>query len=59
MVYACICKCNYSKIGIKYIGELTARTNDALVSFGERMAVRIVAANLNKLGKGIRILHRP
>lgn len=47
---------NYSKIGIKYIGELTARTNDALVSFGERMAVRIVAANLNKLG---RILYRP
>ncbi len=36
--------------GIKYIGELTPRTVDALVSFGERMAVRIVAANLNKLG---------
>ena len=37
-------------IGVKYIGELTPRTIDALVSFGERMSVRIVAANLNKLG---------
>lgn len=36
--------------GIKYIGELTPRTRDALVSFGERMSVRIMAANLNKLG---------
>ena len=36
--------------GIKYIGELTPRTKDALVSFGERMAVRIVSATLNKLG---------
>lgn len=36
--------------GIKYIGELTPRTNDALVSFGERLSVRLVAANLNKLG---------
>jgi aspartate kinase len=36
--------------GVKYIGELTPRTLDALVSFGERMSVRIVAANLNKLG---------
>lgn len=37
-------------LGVKYIGELTPRTVDALVSFGERMAVRIVSANLNKLG---------
>jgi hypothetical protein len=36
--------------GIKYIGELTPRTKDALVSFGERMSVRIVAATLNKMG---------
>lgn len=36
--------------GIKYIGELTPRTVDALVSFGERMSVRIVAATLNKMG---------
>jgi len=36
--------------GIKYIGELTPRTKDTLVSFGERMAVRIVAATLNKMG---------
>ena len=36
--------------GIKFIGELTPRTRDMLVSFGERMAVRIVAATLNKMG---------
>ena len=36
--------------GIQCIGELTPRTKDFLVSFGERMSVRIVAANLNKLG---------
>jgi aspartate kinase len=36
--------------GIKYIGELTPRTKDTLVSFGERMSVRIMAATLNKLG---------
>lgn len=36
--------------GIKYIGELTPRTKDTLVSFGERMSVRIVASTLNKLG---------
>ena len=36
--------------GIKYIGELTPRTKDALVSFGERMSIRIMSSNLNKLG---------
>jgi len=36
--------------GIKYIGELTPRTRDALVSFGERMSVRIMAGTLNKMG---------
>jgi aspartate kinase len=36
--------------GIKYIGELTPRTIDTLVSFGERMSVRMIAANLNNLG---------
>jgi Amino acid kinase family len=36
--------------GIKYIGELTPRTKDALVSFGERMSIRIMAATLNKMG---------
>lgn len=36
--------------GVKYIGELSPRTKDALVSFGERMSVRIVASTLNKLG---------
>lgn len=36
--------------GIKYIGELTPRTRDNLVSFGERLSVRIMAATLNKLG---------
>jgi aspartokinase len=37
-------------VGIKYIGELSPRTQDALVSFGERMSVRILAGLLNKLG---------
>ena len=36
--------------GVKYIGELSPRTKDTLVSFGERMSIRIVAATLNKLG---------
>lgn len=36
--------------GIKCIGELTPRTRDLLVSFGERMSIRLVSANLNKLG---------
>ena len=29
--------------GVKYIGELSPRTKDTLVSFGERMSVRIMA----------------
>lgn len=29
--------------GVKYIGELSPRTRDTLVSFGERMSVRIMA----------------
>lgn len=36
--------------GVKYIGELTPRTRDLLVSYGERMSVRIVAGLLNKFG---------
>jgi aspartate kinase len=36
--------------GIRCIGELTPRTKDYLVSFGERISVRIVAATLNKMG---------
>eukprot|EP01035_Chromulina_nebulosa_P016884 gene16884-22372_t len=36
--------------GIRYIGELTPRTKDTLVSFGERLSVRIVASTLNQLG---------
>ena len=36
--------------GIKYIGELSPRTLDTLVSFGERLSVRIMAATLNNLG---------
>ena len=37
-------------IGISLIRELTERTKDYLVSFGERLSVRIVAAYFNKLG---------
>eukprot|EP01041_Mallomonas_annulata_P007064 gene7064-14369_t len=36
--------------GVRYIGELTPRTQDTLVSFGERLSIRMVAGTLNKLG---------
>lgn len=36
--------------GVKYIGELSPRTKDVLVSFGERCSIRILAATLNKYG---------
>lgn len=36
--------------GIKNIGELTPRTKDSLVSFGERMSVKIMSGLLNKYG---------
>lgn len=36
--------------GISMLRELTKRTRDYLVSFGERMSVRMMAAYLNKLG---------
>lgn len=36
--------------GVSYLRELTPRTLDYLVSFGERMSVRIMAARLNQLG---------
>ena len=36
--------------GVKYIGELSPRTKDALVSFGERLSVRIVSGTLNLMG---------
>jgi aspartate kinase len=36
--------------GVSFLRELTPRTVDHLVSFGERMSVRMVAAVLNKLG---------
>lgn len=36
--------------GITYLRELTPRTRDLLVSFGERMSVRLVASCLNTMG---------
>nr|GMD50959.1 aspartokinase 2, chloroplastic isoform X1 [Ipomoea batatas] len=36
--------------GIAMVKELTLRTKDKLVSFGERLSTRIFAAYLNKLG---------
>eukprot|EP00624_Nannochloropsis_granulata_P000129 evm.model.NODE_10460_length_6450_cov_19.326511.1 len=36
--------------GVSYLRELTPRTLDYLVSFGERLSVRIMAARLNQLG---------
>ncbi|MCR5386132.1 MAG: aspartate kinase [Treponema sp.] len=38
--------------GISMLKELTKRTRDYLVSFGERMSVRMMAAFLNKEGVG-------
>jgi aspartate kinase len=36
--------------GIALIGELSPRTRDLLVSFGERLSVRVITAGLNKAG---------
>lgn len=36
--------------GIALIGELSPRTKDLLVSFGERLSVRVIAAALSKAG---------
>jgi aspartate kinase len=36
--------------GVRYIGELTPRTQDTLVSFGERLSIRMMSGVLNKLG---------
>jgi len=36
--------------GISYLKELTPRTKDLLVSYGERMSVRLVASCLNSMG---------
>jgi aspartate kinase len=43
--------------GVAMIKELTPRTRDYLVSFGECMSTRIFAAYLNKLGKKARQVH--
>lgn len=40
--------------GIAIMKELTLRTRDHLVSFGERMSTRIFAAYLNKIGSKAR-----
>ncbi|KAE8783590.1 Aspartokinase 1, chloroplastic [Hordeum vulgare] len=39
---------------IAFMTEMTARTRDYLVSFGEHMSTRIFSAYLNKLGEGVR-----
>lgn len=36
--------------GISLIKELSGRTKDLLISFGERLSVRIISAYLNKIG---------
>ncbi|MBQ9630880.1 MAG: aspartate kinase, partial [Treponema sp.] len=41
---------NHLLTGISMIKELTKRTRDYLVSFGERLSVRIMAAYLSKIG---------
>ena len=36
--------------GVSFLGELSLRSKDLLVSYGERMSVRLVAAQLNLQG---------
>ncbi len=36
--------------GIALIGELTPKTRDALLSFGERLSIRLFSAYLNRMG---------
>lgn len=43
-------------IGIKFLKELSPRTKDYLVSFGERLCVRIFAAHLRR-NEGIEAVH--
>lgn len=43
-------------VGVKFIKELSPRTLDYLVSFGERLSVRIFAAHL-RLNEGIDAVH--
>ena len=43
--------------GVAMMKELTLRTRDYLVSFGECMSTRIFAAYLNKIGKKARQVH--
>ena len=43
-------------MGISLIKELTRRTKDYLVSFGERLSVRIAASYFNKLGINARAI---
>ncbi|KAK1642162.1 hypothetical protein QYE76_059967 [Lolium multiflorum] len=39
-------------MAIAMMEELTSKTRDYIVSFGENVSTRIVSAYLNKLGKG-------
>lgn len=43
-------------VGVKFLKELSNRTKDYLVSFGERLSVRIFAAHLRK-NEGIAAVH--
>lgn len=43
-------------VGVKFIKELSLRTKDYLVSFGERLSVRIFAAHL-RLNEGLNAVH--
>lgn len=43
-------------VGVKFIKELSPRTKDYLVSFGERMSVRVFAAHMRK-NEGFRAVH--
>lgn len=49
-VQALLDECEKLLEGVAMLGELSPRTHDKLVSFGERMSGRMVAAQLGKIG---------
>lgn len=64
-MYICLHRCSYFRLhlgadlldeleqlllGIALMKELTVRTKDYLVSFGERLSTRLFAAYLNNIG---------
>jgi aspartate kinase len=49
-VNALLTECEQMLTGIRMIQELSPKSLDQLVSYGERWSVRLIAARLNQLG---------